>query len=57
MQNMSSFLDEIGEWFIVRVGIDAGGSLIKIPYEEKKKIHVRKYAIDESPAKYQRHRR
>lgn len=30
-----------------RIGVDAGGSLIKIAYEEKGRLHFRKYPIDE----------
>ncbi|MHA6251516.1 type II pantothenate kinase [Oceanobacillus sp. CAU 1775] len=33
----------------MRIGIDAGGSLVKIAYEEKEKLQVRKYAIEEIP--------
>jgi type II pantothenate kinase len=31
----------------LKAGIDAGGSLIKIAYEENKKIHYKKYSISE----------
>jgi type II pantothenate kinase len=31
----------------IKAGIDAGGSLIKIAFQEKSKMHYKKYAIDE----------
>jgi type II pantothenate kinase len=31
----------------IKAGIDAGGSLIKIAYQEKNKMHYKKYEIDE----------
>jgi type II pantothenate kinase len=31
----------------VKVGIDAGGSLIKVAYQEKEKVHYKKYSINQ----------
>lgn len=35
---------------MIRIGIDAGGSLIKVAYEEKGNLHVKTYAIEEKTA-------
>lgn len=41
-------LEDRGVQILEKIGIDAGGSLIKIVYKEKGKLHYKKYTINES---------